>query len=312
MSQPTVSIVITNYNYADYVEEAIKSALDQTYPHTEVIVIDDGSTDGSLNVISKYKDAINIISRENKGIVHTRNQALGMVRSDFICFLDADDYFDPGYIENLVKIAERSQADVVYPNWHVFGDEEYRTDFAEFDTQLLIRQKIHCTSESLIRTSSIGSHRFESETVAEDWDFFLGLALSGMRFKLAKNTYINYRVRANTRGAARPYWDDMYSFCEILVKWNRKYPDVVNPFDLPISVGVERDKHIAELGKIIHHNDNCIRDLRNDIEQKHEEINALKRSMNNLKKSIAYRLGRTILYPFIMAKRLTKRFQSLI
>lgn len=291
-----MSIIITCYNYAEYVEAAIQSALKQTYKNIELIIIDDGSTDGSADVIRKHKESARIVSRENKGIVYTRNEALRIAKGDYICFLDADDYFDRDYIENTVKLAEETGADVVFPNWHVFGDKEYKTDFAEFDVQRLIRQEIHCTSESLVRKSAIGHHRFESEQVAEDWDFFLGLALDGRKFKLARNIYINYRVRQNTRGTTRSYWDDMHHFCAILLKWSKKYPDQVNPSDLPVFAGKSSSEYL----------NNTITEKNRIIDEQAKTIDSIQESISKIKKSFSYRIGLILTAPFRVLHRLIK------
>ena len=281
-----VSVVITNYNYAQYVGEAIESILGQTYKNIELVVIDDGSTDNSLDVISKYKDKLHIIRRENKGIVYTRNQALRVAKGEYMFFLDADDYFNNDYIEKMVAVATKSGADIVYPNWNVFGDKKYTKEFPEFDIQKLIRQEIHCTSESLIRLSAIGDHKFESKAVAEDWDFFLGLALDGREFKLAKDCYINYRVREGGRGTMHPYWDDMYHFYEILKKWSEHYPAIVNPVDLPVYAGKLRDDHIASQNNIIAEKDEIIQDRDTTIAQKDEVIRSQSKELANLTRKI--------------------------
>ena len=300
MRQPLkVSVVITCYNYAEYVGEAIESVLAQTYKNIDLIIIDDGSTDNSLEVIKNYEHNKNvkIVSRDNKGIVYTRNEALGMAKGEFMCFLDADDYFNHDYIENMVTVAQKHDADVAYPNWRIFGDSEYTRTFPEFDIQKLIRQDIHCTSESLVRLSSIGNHKFESEEVAEDWDFFLGMALDGRRFKLAKDCYINYRVRKDTRGTTRPYWDDMYHFYNILKKWSKKYPDIVNPVDLPIYVGRQRDDYMQSQDRHVIAQEKIIEEKDLYIKEKDMRIKKLNDELHALKSSYSYRTGRFILSP---------------
>ncbi|HCH34604.1 MAG: Glycosyltransferase [Candidatus Saccharibacteria bacterium GW2011_GWC2_48_9] len=306
MSQPLVTIAITCYNYAEYVAQAIESALDQSYDHLEVIVIDDGSTDNSVAIISRYATKIKMISRKNKGIVYTRNEALKLAKGDFFFFLDADDFFDKDYVKQMVGVAQKNDADVVYPNWHVFGDAKYSKKYPEFDLQLLIEQQIHCTSESLIRLDAIKGHRFESEEVAEDWDFFLGLALAGKKFKLANECYINYRVRRNTRGTSRLYWDDMRVFISILSKWEKKYPTLVNPVDLPISVGKKRDEFIDEQAKIITHSSEKIKELESQATQQVQNIDTLTKELHDIRVSHAYRLGRLMISPLSRVKNHNK------
>ena len=291
MKQPLVSVVITCYNYADYVEQAIKSILQQTYKNIELIIIDDGSTDKSLDIITKYRDSAKIVSRKNKGIVYTRNEAIQLAKGRYLCFLDADDYFDQDFIGNMVDIAERAKADVVYPNWCIFGDRDEKIEFPEFDVQKLIKHEIHCTAESLIRVEAIGDSRFENEVVAEDWDFFLGLALKGKKFVSAKNCYINYRIRQNTRGSSRNYWDDMRYFYEILQKWQKKYPKVVNPIDLPLAVGRRRDEFIDEQKKLIDSLQAKIDALKKETTLQRQSIIDLNNAIKNIQESKTYQLS---------------------
>lgn len=311
MKTPLVSIVITCYNYADFVAEAIESALSQTYKNKEVIVIDDGSTDESLEIIKRYDAEIKVITRSNKGIVYTRNEALRMVTGDFLCFLDADDFFDSDYIEKMVAYATKYKADVVYPNWRVFGDLEYVTDYKDFTLRRLICQEIHCSSESLIRLSAVRGSVFESEVVAEDWDFFLGLALAGKRFKLAKDCYINYRVRSNTRSSQRDYWDDMKYFVDILKKWQKQYPDKVDPMDLPACAGRARDQHIQSQQAILNEQSAALEERARllserdtDLQTISNELQALRMAYDSIQKSDAYRLGSLITRPARSARRL--------
>lgn len=286
-NMPKVSIIITCYNYAKYVERAIKSALGQNYKNIELIIINDGSTDDSEGIIEKYQDVAKIVSRNNKGVVYTRNEGVRLSGGDYICFLDADDYFDNNYIEKMLNVAKKYNADIVYPNWRIFGDENYTTNFKDFDLQLLIRQEIHCTSESLIRKKAIGVSKFQSKEIAEDWDFFIGLALKGKSFKLAKNCYINYRLHKNTRGSSRPYWEDMYHFCAILKSWSEKYPDKVNPFDLPIYVGRNKDNRISKLNEVINEKDK-------DIMRNHKTIKELKDQLYLIKNSRTWKIRNAI------------------
>jgi glycosyltransferase involved in cell wall biosynthesis len=102
---PLVSILVPLYNKAPYVEETIRSALSQTYPSIEVIVIDDGSTDGSADVVAAIEDPrLQLIRRENRGANATRNELLELAQGEFIQYLDADDLIDATKTERQMAV----------------------------------------------------------------------------------------------------------------------------------------------------------------------------------------------------------------
>jgi hypothetical protein len=102
MNQPLVSILINNYNYAAYLGEAIDSALNQTYEPIEVIVVDDGSTDDSHSILSRYADRVRVIKQSNGGQAAAFNRGFAESHGEIICFLDADDMFLPDKVRQVV------------------------------------------------------------------------------------------------------------------------------------------------------------------------------------------------------------------
>ncbi|MBD1910727.1 MULTISPECIES: glycosyltransferase [unclassified Leptolyngbya] len=102
MGEPLVSIVINNYNYGQFIGEAINSALSQNYPHVEVIVVDDESSDNSIDVIKSYGDRIISVLKQNGGQGSALNAGFQASKGDIIFFLDADDYFYPTTVEQVV------------------------------------------------------------------------------------------------------------------------------------------------------------------------------------------------------------------
>jgi glycosyltransferase involved in cell wall biosynthesis len=113
--QPLVSIVITNYNYARYLREAVDSAVNQTYTNTEVIVVDDGSTDDSRRLIESYTDKIIPVYKQNGGQASAFNKGFAVSKGEILCLLDADDVFLPQKVEESVQAFKNNpNAVVVY------------------------------------------------------------------------------------------------------------------------------------------------------------------------------------------------------
>jgi glycosyltransferase involved in cell wall biosynthesis len=106
MASPLVSILINNHNYGRFVGAAIDSALGQHYPRTEVIVVDDGSTDTSREVIASYGRRIVAVLKDNGGQGSAFNAGVAASRGEILCFLDADDAFAPEKVERVVEIFE--------------------------------------------------------------------------------------------------------------------------------------------------------------------------------------------------------------
>lgn len=97
-TQPTVSAVVVSYNYRDFVGAALDSCLSQTIPFDQVIVVDDGSTDGSIDLIESYRDRVQIVEKVNGGPLSAVWTALEAVTSDYVYVLDADDVAEPGLL----------------------------------------------------------------------------------------------------------------------------------------------------------------------------------------------------------------------
>ena len=110
-----ISIIIPIYNVEDYLERCLNSLINQTLNEIEIICINDGSTDKSLNIIKKYKDIDNriiLITHENKGIGYVRNEGIKIAHGEFIGFVDPDDWVDLNFFEKLYKTAQKYNADI--------------------------------------------------------------------------------------------------------------------------------------------------------------------------------------------------------
>lgn len=111
-----VSVIIPIYNAEDYIEKCLNSIINQDYRSLEILVINDGSNDGSLEIckrIALHDERIQIISTENCGVSRARNKGLSLASGQYICFIDADDYVDKDYIKKYVDVINQTKADVV-------------------------------------------------------------------------------------------------------------------------------------------------------------------------------------------------------
>ncbi|MEB3181430.1 MAG: glycosyltransferase [Nostocaceae cyanobacterium] len=113
-SQPLVSIIVNNYNYAQFLSESINSALQQTYRNIEIIVVDDGSQDNSREILAKYGNKIIPIGKQNGGQASAFNAGFMVSHGEIIIFLDADDYLFPETVEQVVSAWNSQLAKVQY------------------------------------------------------------------------------------------------------------------------------------------------------------------------------------------------------
>ena len=109
MKVPLVSVIIPAYNSANYIEEALESVFEQTFQDFEIIVIDDGSTDETGEVLKKYGDRIRLLFQDNGGCASARNKGIRIARGKYIAFLDADDLWMPTKLEKQVAMFEKNE-----------------------------------------------------------------------------------------------------------------------------------------------------------------------------------------------------------
>ncbi len=124
MKNKKVSIIVPVYNVELYIENCLNSLLNQTYSNYEIILINDGSTDSSIEICNKYNDKkIKKINQINKGVSIARNVGISCATGQYIMFVDADDIVSKNYIENLVTSIEKSSTDMVICKYTKEKDE---------------------------------------------------------------------------------------------------------------------------------------------------------------------------------------------
>jgi glycosyltransferase involved in cell wall biosynthesis len=112
---PKVSVIIPTYNRGQYITQALESVLNQTFRDYDIIVIDDGSTDNTGEILKKYEGKIRSIRQENQGISNTRNRGIRETNGEYLAFLDSDDYWTPEKLKEQVNILDAySKVGIVY------------------------------------------------------------------------------------------------------------------------------------------------------------------------------------------------------
>jgi glycosyltransferase involved in cell wall biosynthesis len=117
-----ISVVMPCFNAERFVADAVASVLGQSYGNVELIVVDDGSSDGSKRLLSAYGNRITLIEQANRGPYPARNAGLARARGEFIAFLDADDYWLPQTLATLHRALIDADADIAYCGWQNVGE----------------------------------------------------------------------------------------------------------------------------------------------------------------------------------------------
>jgi glycosyltransferase involved in cell wall biosynthesis len=194
---PAVSVVIPTYNTGKYIVETVNSVLAQSYKDREILVVDDGSTDNTKEVLKPYMKQINYIYQENKGRAGARNTAIKIAKGKYIAFLDSDDLWTAGKLEKQVAIMEQhQQIDFLFGDKQRFADngtiiissmfkeKGYNQEF--FGDPLYVRDPyVKLLMEPYVPTGTVimkrecfdGSGLFDESIYAEDWEFWLRIAL---------------------------------------------------------------------------------------------------------------------------------------
>jgi hypothetical protein len=210
---PTFSVVIAAFQAAGTLAEAIDSAQAQTLPPTEVIVCDDGSTDGTADIARSYGSAIRLVQRPNGGEAAAKNTATKEATGDFVAVLDADDVYAPRRLEALSWLARRRpDLDVLVTNAYLTVEgqtvgtayhEGWRFECADQPREILRRNFVlGLAAVRRQRWLDIGGFD-ESVRLTTDWDFFIRMLRTGSRVGLVNVPLAEYRLRPGTLSSDR-------------------------------------------------------------------------------------------------------------
>ncbi len=203
---PQITVVIPTYNRAGLLGQAVHSVLCQEGVSHEIIVVDDGSTDNTREVVQDLQDRIHYIRQVNSGAPAARNTGLKQATGQSIKFLDSDDYLAPGCLQVQWAHLENSNADIVYGQWQEVGLDTPNPDLPPFEMPYddpidsLLADWWTPNFSYLIRSDTAKSTGWdESLGSAQDFDYILRLAIRGASFQYVPGPAGFYRFHGQER-----------------------------------------------------------------------------------------------------------------
>lgn len=314
-----ISVVVTCYNHENYIEQCLRSIFNQTYRNIELIVLDDGSTDSSNQIIREVlKDSpfVTIFeSHKNIGVVRTRNKGLNLLNGDYFLFVDSDDFLDDRYVEELFDCAINHQADIVYCDLFNFEKNEVYLKAQEFELHSLLVSN-YISNCSLVKKSILKGIYYDEKLSGkklEDYDFFLNLIINkGAKAVYQPNTKLNYRVfekdSISKRDSVRYHYE---IYLEILERYLDKLPHEV--YQAVCDNLLILENRLEDL--INHHSEvtDYVKRLQKERDQlerrKYTQAKQLEdahKEMELIRGSLSYRLGNALITPIKTAGVIAK------
>jgi len=202
-----ISVIIPVFNSAKYLEKCLDSILNQTLIDIEIILIDDGSTDASLDIIKSYSEKYNNIkykSKKNEGQAIARNLGIQMSTGEFICFVDSDDYIESTMLEKLYETAINNSSDIAICDYM----EEYTNRTIEKKSLFVDAENIHKSyilsvagpCSKIIKTDIFKQNdlKFLENNIYEDLAIIPTLALYTQKISYCKEFLYHYVIRNNS------------------------------------------------------------------------------------------------------------------
>ncbi|MFQ5850235.1 MAG: glycosyltransferase family 2 protein [Candidatus Binatia bacterium] len=238
---PKISVIIPTYNHAKYLPEALDSILNQTYKAFEIIVVDDGSTDNTKEIVARYRDKIRYAYQQNGKQAKARNTGITISSGEYIAFLDADDVWMPEMLELQVRLLDQNPGiGLVFADAEVFRDEITKetsfwltrrfgdelvacTDEVPDAFQRLIEKNFIPTGTVVVRRVCFDTVGFFDESLppAEDKDMWLRIA---RRFKIKCNPQILLRKRGYSTSDSEVVKRQVL---RVLSKMQILYPEII-------------------------------------------------------------------------------------
>ncbi|OYS57456.1 hypothetical protein CBF93_09390 [Limosilactobacillus reuteri] len=192
MTAPLITVIMPAYNSVQYIEKAIKSVLNQTYSQLELLIIDDGSNDGTREIINKQRqidERIQLNCLDNQGSGTARNEGLRRANGEYIAFIDADDYYDQNFLLQGMKLAEQGYDCIVYNYQRFNGDQEtlYRVEPTPLKSYSAVWNKLY-------RKECWDNLSFPQNMKIEDFEVVPIAVGSAKKIGFVSDTFYYYRI----------------------------------------------------------------------------------------------------------------------
>lgn len=196
---PLVSVIIPCYNDGQYLDDSVSSVKEQTFTDTEIIIVNDGSTDEStIQKLRSFNDThITVLHKENGHLSSARNHGIRHAKGQFIVTLDADDKFEKTFIEKGVNVLQQDvSAGAVTCYLKSFGLKKYKWKPLGGDIKNFLYRQESCASAMFRKEcwEKAGGYDEQMKSGYEDWEFWIRLTAAGWRVHVLKEYLLNYRV----------------------------------------------------------------------------------------------------------------------
>lgn len=254
-----ISVIVPVYNTEDYLERCIRSIMEQTYKNLEIVVVNDGSTDRSLNVLEslrKEDDRIIIINQGNMGVSKARNKGLDYATGEFITFVDSDDFIEKDMYEIMVNHLIEEDADLCRIKAFIYnreGDIEeiskerniftYNTELEIMNVYLQNELKI-AVWDKMFRKNAVEKIRFDASLFNEDAAYVWEACLNSRKVVMDTKQLYHHIKRPNNSLTSAPFSENnltLYSYCK------ENYDKLMNEYE-----GKEQQAYLFYFNGLFH------------------------------------------------------------
>jgi glycosyltransferase involved in cell wall biosynthesis len=249
-TMPLVSVITPCYNQASYLEESIKSFLNQTYSNSECIIINDGSTDNTEEIALKLKlkdNRIKYLYQDHKGVSTARNNAIKNSKGKYLLPLDADDLISPTYVKECVSILENKEdVKIVYCEAEKFGEQIGIWDSRKFDIHIMAYENMIFSTAMFRKTDWAKTGGYEDFlVVGEDWELWINILKTGGA--VVKLPFTGFFYRVHDKSKIRTYNWESSEYLEFIYKKHLDF--FLKYLGNPITLYIENQKNKVAINK---------------------------------------------------------------